>query len=105
MKLNQKEKQVLTLLDDVKVEGFEEFVQKFINLSKSEIQKIVNKFKELQLIQIITLSDEKDLWYFIDRRKVKQDMLDDDLRYRRDYGSDRPILTSSEKLEKKVKPE
>jgi len=32
-------------------------------------------------------------------------MLDDDLRYKKDYGSDSPILTSSEKLEKKVKPE
>jgi len=105
MKLTQKEKQVLTLLDDAKVEDFEEWVQKFIDLSKSEIQKIVNKFKDLELIEIISLSNEKDLWYFHDRRKVKPDMLDDDLRYKRDYGSDRPILTSSEKLEKKVKPE
>jgi len=104
MKLTQKEKQVLTLLDDAKVEGFEEFVQKFIDLSKAEIQKMVNKFKDLELIEIISLSNDKDLWYF-HTGKVNKGMLDDDLRYKRDYGSDSPILTSSKKLEKKVKPE
>ena len=92
MKLTQKEKQVLTLLDDAKVEGFEEWVQKFIDLPKDEIQKIVNKFKDLELIEIISLSDKKDLWYFHDRRKIKPDMLDDDLRYKIDYGSDKSFL-------------
>ena len=92
MKLTQKEKQILTLLDDAKVEGFEERAQKFIDLPKDKIQKIVNKFKDLKLIEIISLSNKKDLWYFHDRRKIKPDILDDDLRYKLDYGSDKLFL-------------
>lgn len=101
VKLTKNEKQVLTLLDDTKVDGFEEWAQKYINLPKDRMKKIVEKLKNLELIEIISLADEKDLWYF-HTGKVNKEMIDDDLRYKRNYGSDKPILTSSEKLEKKI---
>jgi hypothetical protein len=103
MELTQNEKKILTLLDETQVKGFEEFAQKFISLSKNKIQEIVNKFKDLKLIDIISLSEKKNLFYFHNRLKVKPDMLDDDLRYKIDYGSDSPILVSSEKIKKNIK--
>ena len=45
MELTQEEKQVLTLLNSARVDGIEEWVQKFINLPKDRIHKIVEKFK------------------------------------------------------------
>lgn len=102
MKLTLEEKQVLTLLDDSKVNGFEKFAQKYLKLPRDKIKKIVEKLKNLELVEIISLVDGADLWYF-HMGEVNKEMLDEDLRYKRAYGSDKPILISSEKLEKKVK--
>jgi hypothetical protein len=46
---------------------------------------------------------KKNLFYFHNKLKVKPDMLDDDLRYKIDYGSDSLILVSSEKIKKNIK--
>ncbi|MFH1211766.1 MAG: hypothetical protein V1659_02435 [Candidatus Woesearchaeota archaeon] len=102
MKLTQDEKCVLTLLDDAEVDGFEGLAQRYIQLPKKKIAEIVEKLKNLELVEIIFLADEKDLWYF-HTGKVNEEMLDDDLRYKKNYGSDKPVLTSSEKLEKKAR--
>ena len=92
-------------MDSARVDGIEEWVKKFINLPKNKIQKIVKKLKELELIEIICLPNDKQLYYFHDRRKVNPDMLDDDLRFKRDFGSDSPLLNFSDKIDKKVKHE
>ena len=97
MELTQEEKQVLTLVDSARVDGIEEWVRKFIDLPKDKIQKIVKKLKELGLIEIIFMPNNKHLHYFHDSRKINPDMLDDDLRFKRDYGSDGSLLDFSSK--------
>ncbi len=100
MKLNKKEKQVLTILDSAKVNGVEELVQKFVWLPKDRIQKIVEKLEKLGLIDIIILPNDNQSYYFHDTRKIKPDMLDDDIRFKRDYGSDSHLLNDSRNLKR-----
>jgi len=102
MKLSKKEKQVLTLINDIKVESFIEFTQRYIDLSSSEIKKIVKKLLKLELIEIISLTDEKDLWYFHTKQFEKKE-LDEELYYNVNFGSKKPVLKASQKLEKKLK--
>lgn len=97
MELTQEEKQVLTLVGCARVDGIEEWVQKFVDLPKDKIQKHVSKFKQLGLIKKVFMPNEKNLWYF-HTTKINPDMLDDDLRFKRDYGSDSKLLDFSDKL-------
>ena len=103
MKLIKEEKQILTLLDCAGVDGIEEWVQKFINLPKAKIGKIVKKFKELGLIEVKYLPNDKNLHYFHDKVRIKPDMLDDDLRFKRDYGSESKLLDFSDNFNVKSK--
>ena len=96
MKLTQEEKQVLTLLNEVRVDGFEEWAQKFINLPKEKLQKIIKKLKALELVDIISLHDGEVLLYV--HGKINPDMLDDDLRLKVDFGSDSKLTDFSDKL-------
>lgn len=100
MGLTQEEKQVLTLVDSARVDGIEEWGLKFIDLPKDKIQKIIRKFKELELIETIFMPNDKHLYYFHDRKKINPDMLDDDLRFKRDCGSDGSLLDFSGKPKK-----
>ncbi|MBL7147358.1 MAG: hypothetical protein ISS82_00855 [Nanoarchaeota archaeon] len=95
MKLSKKEKQVLTILDEFKVGDS----LKFINISKTEKNKVINKLMKLKLIRITKINNKS--WYF-HTDKVKEDMIDKDLNHLIKYGS-RPIKTTKKKLEKRLK--
>ncbi|MGV8086744.1 MAG: hypothetical protein ACP5N1_03880 [Candidatus Woesearchaeota archaeon] len=100
-KLTKEEKQVLTLLDDAKVDDFEKWAQLFIKIPITRIKKAVQKFKKLDLINTMALRDKNDLWYF-HTGKVTEDMIDENTKYKRDYGCEKPLLGSLETLEKKI---
>jgi len=86
MELTKKEKQILTLIDDSKVYNFIELAQKHVKISKEEIEKIVEKFLKLKLINKVELK-KGEFWYFHDKSKVTKDMRDDDLYYKLNFQS------------------
>ncbi len=61
MNLTKDEKKVLSLLNDEPAEGFENFAQAYINISKQKIKKIIEKLKKLGLVEIISLKNKDDL--------------------------------------------
>ena len=85
MNLTKEENQVLTLLDDVPVKFFEDYAQKFVNLTKEKIKIIISKFMALEMIEVTEIP-EKGPYYFQRRDKITSEMLDDDLRFKIDSG-------------------
>ena len=102
MKQSKNEKQVLTIVNDTDVKRFMNLAQKYIDLSKKEIEKIIKKLLKLKIIYILPLRNEKDLWYFHTKHIPKEE-LDEEL-YCRVYWHGAPVKTKAkEKLEKKLK--
>jgi len=86
-KLTKKEKDILTLMDDSLVNGFIEFTKKFMEYPEKDIKKIVSKLISKNYIKIVTTPNENNKieWYF-HTEKVKPNMINDNLRYKKDYG-------------------
>ena len=92
MKLGEKEKKVLTILDTSIVNGFDEEISNILKISIKEIRDIIKFLMDEGFIEIIDLKvDDKKLYSHT--IKVKRGMLDDDLHYI--YGS-RPKNTYEE---------
>jgi len=87
-------------LDSTKADGIDVLVQKFVELPKDKIQKIVKKLEKFGLITIIILPNDNQSYYFHDTRKIKPDMLDDDIRFKKNYGSESHILNVSRNLKR-----
>ncbi|MBM3234335.1 hypothetical protein FJZ19_04565 [Candidatus Pacearchaeota archaeon] len=85
--LTKKEINVLTLIDDVPVEMAIKAVKKYIDLENEEIEKIIKKLYNLGLIKKIKIpcGEQDKEWYF-HTRLVNKEMINDDLRYKRDRG-------------------
>jgi len=87
MALSKKEKDILTLMDSSFVNGFLEFAQKFVEYTKEDIGKISKKLIKKGYVKIITIpqGNSKIKWHF-HTEKVKPEMLNDNIRYEKDYG-------------------
>lgn len=99
--LLKKEKDILTLMDSSLVNGFIEFAQKFIEYDKKEIEKIISKLlKEKYVKIVITLNEDNKIEWYFHTKKVKPNMINDDIRYKKDYGefSVSPAIREAHKL-------
>ena len=90
MKLNKKEKQLLSIIDNSSVDDFLERSSKILKINPREVEKIIKKLQKENLIKIVSIV-EKNMIYS-HTKKVKKNMLDENLFYK--YGS-RPLHTYS----------
>jgi hypothetical protein len=109
MKLNKKEIDVLSLIDDQSVDDFLELASKNTKYKEEDIQNAVAKLLNEKFIEIITLpqGDSEKKWYFR-TKKGESVKLNDDLRYIDGYGykfgdgiKDGPIKKFIEDVNKK----
>lgn len=84
--LSKREKEILTLMDDVPADSYVEYVQRFTDYLRVNIVKIVEEFVKEGLLERITIpeGDDERSWYF-HTKKVTRDMLDTEMLYRRDF--------------------
>tara|TARA_Y100000310_G_scaffold239123_1_gene242681 strand:- start:10746 stop:11579 length:834 start_codon:yes stop_codon:yes gene_type:complete len=87
MGMTKKEKQILTLLDDSRVNNYIEFIKKITDYPEPIIKDLAERFLKEGLIKKIKIpnGDEEVEWFFF-TEKVTEDMIDDDVRYKRDMG-------------------
>ena len=87
MGMTKEEKQILTLLDDSPVDNYVEFIKRIIDYPESIIKDLAGRFLKEGLIKKIKIpqGDEEREWFFF-TEKVTKDMIDDDIRYKRDMG-------------------
>jgi hypothetical protein len=90
MKLTQKEIDVLTIMDDVAVKGFLEHAKKYVQYPEKEVKEIAQKLVNQGLVRIVGIpkGSEEVEWYY-HTEKVKPEMLNDKLRYKRDTEENR----------------
>ena len=88
--LSSKEKDILTLVHDVPKESAINRVKNFVDYSEKEINEILKRLEELELINIIKIPKgnlEEEEYYFR-TTKVTDNMLNDLLRFEKDFGWD-----------------
>jgi hypothetical protein len=87
MGMTKEEKQILTLLDDSPVDNYVEFIKRIVDFPESIIKDLAGRFLKEGLIKKIRIpqGDEEREWFFF-TEKVTKDMIDDDVRYKRDMG-------------------
>ena len=103
MKLTKEEKQALSILDGVIIKDAESHIKKFIDFPADEIKKVINKLISLKLIDMIRLPNDGQQRYFHNTRNIGADDLNDDLRFRKDYCPNSPLLDFSDKSKKMPK--
>lgn len=83
--LTQTEKEILTLLDDTLAETATKDIRKVVDYPEKVISDLIIKFEQEEYIRRIPLphGDEQRDWFF-HTTKVTRDMLDDDVRYKRE---------------------
>jgi hypothetical protein len=88
MELTKKEKDVLSLMDEITLDGFVGFVKKVLNYPNKDIKIIANKLVKFGFVKIIDISQtgKSKKWYF-HTKKVSNDMINDNLRYIKEMGS------------------
>ena len=85
--MTKEEKEVLTLLYDSPTNDYVEYVKRYVDYPKSLIEDLVTGFLREKLIQKVKIPQgDKDTEWFYYTNKVTRDMLDDDMRYKRDRG-------------------
>lgn len=86
MVLSKKEKDILTLMNLTPVEGFLEFSKNFVNYNKEDIKKISKKLIKNGYVKTITIPQKnKKVKVYVHTKKVKNGMLNDNIRYKKDY--------------------
>ncbi|MFA7707870.1 MAG: hypothetical protein WCX73_02890 [Candidatus Pacearchaeota archaeon] len=85
--LDYNSKIILTLLNNTEKTGAIGFIKKYIVISDEEIRDIINKLHENGLIEVVKLNKGEIMTekYFHTPR-VKPEMLNDDIRFRKDKG-------------------
>ncbi|MFA5019738.1 MAG: hypothetical protein WC533_01425 [Candidatus Pacearchaeota archaeon] len=89
IELLKEERDILTLASDLPKDEAVKKIKKIVSYPEEEITKILNKFENLGLItRIKTLKYgvEKEVYYHT--LKVKKDMVNDDLKFRKKFGWD-----------------
>jgi putative hydrolases of HD superfamily len=86
---SRKEREILTLMNDVPADSYVEYVQRFTDYLRVDIVKIVEGFLEEGLLEKITLpeGDDERSWYF-HTNEVSKDMLDSEMLFRRDFSGE-----------------
>lgn len=108
MKLNKKEIDILSLIDDQSIDDFLEFASKNTKYKEEDIQNVIAKMNE-KFVEIIILpqGETEKGWYFR-TKKGEAVKLNDNLRYIDSYGykfgdgiKDGPIKKFREDIKKK----
>lgn len=87
--LGTQEKDILTLLKKIQKDKAVNFVKKFLPYSEFEIIRTIDKLQDLELIDIIrTIEGEIEVEWLYHTSKVTPEMLNDDLRFKKDEGWD-----------------
>ena len=85
--LTKEEKQVLSVLNDIFVDESVNLIKKIVNLPKPIIEDMIKKFTKEGLIEIVKIPQgDADKDWYVYTSKVNEDMLDDDIRYKRHWG-------------------
>ena len=86
-KLNKIEIKILTLINETRVDLFEQIVFSYLKISSKKLAQIINKLKKLELIYIMNLYDE--VYIYMHSKKVTSDLIDEDLRALSELGEER----------------
>jgi putative hydrolases of HD superfamily len=86
---SRREKEILTLMNDVPADSYVEYVQRFTDYLRVNIVNIVEGFIEEGLLEKITLpeGDDERSWYF-HTKDVSKDMIDSEMLSRRDFSGE-----------------
>ncbi len=86
-RLNDNEKNILTLLNSTEKTGAVNFVKEYIDISDEEINKIISELYKKGLIEIVPLNEgEQRIEMYFHTQKVTPDMLNDNIRFKKDMG-------------------
>jgi len=88
--LSQEEKDILTLIHGIPKENVIDKIKEFIDFSEEEIKEILDRLEKLELINIMKVpkNEIEEEEYYFRTTKVKKDMLNDLLRFEKDFGWD-----------------
>ncbi len=101
MVLSKKERDILTLMDLTLVKGFLEFSKEFVNYNEEDVKKIIKKLVKEGYVKIITIPQKnKKVKVYIHTKKVKSGMLNDNIRYKKDYETVSANITIKKIYEK-----
>lgn len=99
MKLNKKEKHILTFAEEIPTDAIADTILLYFPYKRIEITKILRK---LLLLELITIKKIKDKTWYMHTKKVTEDMLDKELQYQLRYAQKKLVLKAKESLEKKL---
>lgn len=90
MKLNQLDKDILSILDDNTIESIMVFAKNRLSATEKDVKQVIDKLLSLKLVEIVNLPGPKEnekIEVLFRTNKVTSDMLNDNLRYESDTGA------------------
>ncbi|MBU2562218.1 MAG: hypothetical protein KKF68_00985 [Nanoarchaeota archaeon] len=87
MKLNKKEKDILSIMNDSSEKQILEFAKKHTKYLEKDIKKIANKLTKENYVEKVKIpvGDKIVVLYFY-TKKVTKDLLNDSLKWKKDFG-------------------
>lgn len=82
MKLSKEDKEILTLMDGVLANNFLKFAKKFVKYPAKEISSAASRLLKEGLVEIVPIEDRN---FYYHTKKVKPEMLNDYIRYKKDF--------------------